>query len=271
MQYSYRKYHDRDQPALEELLKSTFTSFSESNFWFWKYRLNPDFDPSLIVVAEKDGKVVGCNHWLVRDLKLSSSVKVRAALGADVAVHQEHRGRGVGTELLRFLRLSGDFKDKEVVISYTFGDPKLSKRLYEPAAGYVAAPNSTTTYKKFFNCRKLREKFQLIDGVISSKKELKTKLKGLELCILFRLKGAPAFTIHIESERVYLDEGEVRNPDVVIEGSLPLSSSILEGQTGVWDLAKAWMTGEIKITKGLLKIFKMRKAFKVFQIASNQN
>ena len=56
----------------------------------------------------------------------------------------------------------------------------------------------------------------------------------------------------------------------MVEGSLPLSSSMMETNKGVWGLAKAWVTGKIKIRKGLLKASKMLKAFKVFQLAFSE-
>jgi predicted N-acetyltransferase YhbS len=271
LQYSYRKYENKDQLALEGLLKSAFTSFSQSGYWFWKYRANPYFDPSLIVLAEKDGKLVGCNHWLLRDLKLTSSATVRAALGADIAVSPEERGHGIGRELVRYFRLSGAFKKKAIVISYMFSDPRLRKRLYEPAAGYIIAPNSTTTYKKFFNCRKLKEEFQLINDAIDSKKTAKIQLKGLKLCVLFRLQGTPSFSVYVGPEGIHLDEGEAKNPDVVVEGGLPLSFSFIESKSGLWDWAKAWLIGRFRIKKGKFKITKMLRVFRLIKQAISED
>lgn len=269
MRCSYREFRDGDEVAIEELLKNSFPRFKESNLWFWKYKLNPSFDPSLLVVAEKDGEIVGCNYWLLRDLKLSGNAQVKVALGADVAVHPKHRGCGIGTELMRYPRLSGAFKEKGILMSYMFGRLELTKRLYEPAAGYVVAPNCTITYKKLFNCRQLKERFQQIDQAVKSNEETKKKLKNLAMCVSFKLKGAPEFAVHIEPARVYLEEGEAENPDVIIEGNLPLSFLIVGGTIGVSDLVKVWFTGKVKIRKGLVHIFKIRKAFKVFQTALN--
>lgn len=270
-QYSYREFAEGDEAALVELLKTTFPSFLKNDFWAWKYKLNPNFDPSLVVVAEKDGEMVGCNHWLMRDLRLSRSLEVRAALAADIMVHPKHRGRGIGKQLLRFLRLSGAFQKKQIILSYMFAPPNLNKRLYAPVAGYEAAPNSTTTYKKFFNCQELKKAVQRVNALIKSKKELQTKLKGLRARILFRLKGFPVFAIYIDSNRVYLEEGEGKNLDMVVEGSLPLSSSLLESNKGIWFFIKAWITGELRIRKGLSKIFKVLKAFEVLRLAFNED
>lgn len=266
-----RRFVNGDELALIQLVENGFPNFLNGNFWVWKYRKNLDFDPSLIVVAEKDGEVVGCNHWLVRDLKLSSSLKVRTALGSDIVVHPKHRGKGVGKQLLRFLRLRGDYRNKGIILNYMFADPKLSKRLYGPTLGYVLAPNSTTTYKKLLNLRNLKERIRKLNRSIESKKELQRKLKGLKISVLFRLRGAPLFAIRIESNRIYLEEGEREDSDVVVETSLHLLSLTIEASNSMLYLVKAWIIGKVKIRKGLLKAFKLMKAFKVLQLAFSED
>ena len=94
---------------------------------------------------------------------------------------------------------------------------------------------------------------------------IKKKLVDLTMCISFKLRGAPKFTVYIKPEGVHLDEGEVENPDVSIEGDLPLSFLIIDETVSVYDLVKAWLTGKFKIRRGISHIFKMRKAFKLFQ------
>jgi len=49
------------------------------------------FDPCLVAIAEENGKIVGCNHWLLRDIKVSSSSVGSAILSGDLAVHPNHR------------------------------------------------------------------------------------------------------------------------------------------------------------------------------------
>ena len=267
IEYSYRKFVQADETVLIKLVKEGFPDFLEGNFWVWKYKLNPDFDPSLVVVAEKDGQVVGCNHWLVRDFKLSRCLKVKASLGADIIVRPEHRGHGVGKALLKFFRTSKAFKEKGAILTYMFADRDLGKRLYGPAVGYVAAPNSTTMYMKFLNCRRLKEKFQLINEAIESRKELQRELDGLNMRIVFRLRGAPAFSINLASNQIDLVEGELETADAIVEGDFPLFSSAMEGKRGASGLIKALLTRKLKVKKGKLKVFKLFKVFKVFKLA----
>jgi GNAT superfamily N-acetyltransferase len=263
--YSYRNFKDQDEPALTQLLKSGFPVFNKSDYWNWKYKKNPNFDPALIVIAEENGKLIGCNHWLQRDLKLSSGLKVRTTLAGDLLVDPEYRGHGIAAELLGVLRSSEAIKNNCITLSYMFAPLKLNKRLYSPVAGYVAAPNSTSTYKKFFNCRELKAKAEQINKRIKTNQEFMAKLQGLKMQALFRLNGMPPFTLQIKPDGFGIEENVAEKPDVVIEGSLPLSSTIFDGRIGMRNLVKDWLEGKIKIKKGFLKILKLQKAFRILQ------
>jgi predicted N-acetyltransferase YhbS len=265
--YSYRKFRKGDEVALEELLKNTFSKFKEKDLWSWKYTLNPNFDNSLVVIAEKGDELVGSNYWMLRDLKLSSDATIKVALGADLAVHPDFRGHGIGAELIRYPRVSGFFKKKGVLLCYVFGRAELNKRLYRPVAGYAIAPNQTTTYKKLFNCQELKERFQEIDSAIRSNDAAKQRLKELVMCISFKLSGAPEFSVHIERDKVYLEEGTARNCDVLIEGRLPLSILFIGGAVSLSDIVKSLLTGKVKIRKGLFHILRLRKVFVLFRRA----
>lgn len=279
LEYSYRRFAKEDEPAIQQLIKDAFPP-TQSNLWFWlshmrmqdtywvwKYKLNPDFDPSLVVVAERDGQIVGCNHWLVRDFKLSISLKVKASLGADVVVHPKHRGRGVGKELLKFLRETKTFKENRAIIAYMFTDPNLNRYLYGPTLGYVAAPYSTTRYKKFLNCRRLREELQLINSAIQAREELQRELKRLDMSILFRLRGSPAFSLVLTHNQIDLVEKELENTDFLIEGNSSLFYSALEGRIGTSSLVKALLTRKLKVRKGKWKALKLIKAFRAIRRA----
>lgn len=268
--YTYRSFQLDDEVALEKLLRDTFPLFKEENFWAWKYKFNPSFEDSLITIAAKDGEMIGCNYWMQRDLKLLSNMQVKAALGADVAVYPNHRKFGVGKELLRYPRKSGIYKEKNFLLSYMFGRPELSKRFYKPAAGYIVAPNHTVTYRKLFNCRQLIEKFEEINRTINSNVDMKMCLKDLKMSVSFRLRGAPEFSVHVEPEKVYVQDGKAKNCDMIIEGNLPLSVLTIGGGVGLGDLVKLFLTGRVKIKKGFYQILKLRKIFVLFQMALNQ-
>ena len=148
-----------------------------------------------MIIAEKDEKIVGCNHWLARELKLSNRLNIKAALAGDLLVNPEHRGCGVAAELLRKMRSPQIIKKNGLALTYMFAPLKLNNRLYEPVAGYIAAPNSTCTYRKMFNCKQLKEKISRLDSAIKQKSDLKEKLANLQMTVLFKLTGSPPFSL----------------------------------------------------------------------------
>jgi putative sterol carrier protein len=237
----------------------------------WKYSQNPELANSLVIVAEKDGEVVGSNYWIFRRFQLMKNLSVNAALAADIAVNPKERGNGVGTKLLLYPRLSGAFKKNKIAVSYMFSSQELSKKLYKPAAGYIAAPGGTTTYRKLFTCNDLKVTFERINTVVQSSEELKRKVADLTMHIHFKLRGVPEFLLSIEPGKISVNEVAMKEPDVVIEGSLPLSSLMLKGDFGLSKIMKAFFAGEVKVSKGLLKINKVRSALKLFQTALNQS
>jgi len=106
LEYRLRTYRDDDEAAIVELFKLGIgrpnIERASIEGWNWRYRLDPNFDPSLILVAEKDGKIIGCMTTTIRDLKIGSSLKVKAASG-DIVVHPDYRRRGIATALVHKL------------------------------------------------------------------------------------------------------------------------------------------------------------------------
>ncbi len=68
-------------------------------FFRWKHLESP-FGPSVMVVAEADGAVIGFEA-LIRWPVSSGGRTVVGARGVDIAVHPAHRGRGVAGALIR--------------------------------------------------------------------------------------------------------------------------------------------------------------------------
>jgi putative sterol carrier protein len=265
--YVYREFSENDATSLEAFLKTVFSSFREDNIFSWKYVMNPNFANSIVSIAEKDGKLVGSNYWSFRRLQITKDLAVNAALGADIAVNSKERGQGLGTKLLLYPRTAGIFKKNKIIISYMFSTQELSRKLYRPAAGYIRAPSGTTTYRRLFDCNELKEVFQKIDKAVQSSHELKKKAADASMRLSFKLTGVPEFSINIDPQNIKLDEGNVENPDVVIEGNLPLSSLMLKGDAGVAQIMKAFLFRKVKLKKGFSKIFKIRKVLVLFQEA----
>jgi len=261
--YLVRTSKKEDEQEIMKLVTGTFDAVS-SEVWVWKYRLNPGFDPSLVFVAEKDGKVLGCSNYLPRNLKIANPLEVEAVLGADFAVNPQFRGQGIGTSLIRFSRSSEALKKRGATIGYGFIKPEMLK-FHEAITGSIAVPLSTVVYKRFLSCRPLREKMMAINSMIQADEGLRGKLEELDLWVLFRLKGFPPFMVKIRDGKVDVEEDGSSECDVLLEGDYPFVLSILDGEGGLFSLLKALLLGKMKIRGGLGKIYRFYRFYRILK------
>lgn len=261
--YSCRSFREGDEEQIQKLMKTIFSRFMGGDYWNWKYPLNPGFDPSLVVVAEKDGRIVGCNHWLQRRLKIGPAREVDAGVGADVAVAPDFRNMGVGKALLKFVRTANPSKRFEVM--YIFANPDLVKTFHSPVAGYVPAPDRTVAYTKILNWVKVRQNASSLNRKISGGSGQKS-LEG-DLSVLFKVASAPPLVVDIRKEGVEIYEKETaleRRTDVTIIGNVATLSNLKEGN-GVWPMLKALLAGGLKIRGKPWKLWSVYRNLWVFR------
>ena len=101
-----RPFRPGDEPAAVALLVEVFEGWPRqlpgtdpAAFFRWKHLESP-FGPSVMVVAEADGAVIGFEA-LIRWPVSSGGRTVVGARGVDIAVRPAHRGRGVAGALIR--------------------------------------------------------------------------------------------------------------------------------------------------------------------------
>jgi len=251
-------FNDKDEEYVKELVENAFRHFLNGKYWDWKYKHNPNFDPSLVAVAEKNGKIIGCNHWLLRDLKISASTEVKAVLGADIAVSPEYRGRGIGKSLLLLLRSSQAIRDKGVILSLMFADPNLSERLYRSVAGYIPAPTTTVSYVKLLSWRKLKDRIKIVNETIKNERE---GLERLDLKIRFQLSGAPQLLLELSKNGVRVSERNFKNANVTVISDLLTLSILKEKKSRKRNLIRALLTGKLKIKGSLFNLFRFYRSF----------
>jgi len=259
-QYQVRVLTEEDKDKVMKLLGDTFKMSDE--FLAWKYDSNPDFDQSLVVVAVNCGQVVGCMNWLTRSLKISKSLSVKAALGADLAVHENHRGQGLAKPLIA--SENAILKDKNIVMSYGFIDPRLVEHLHGPLLGLVEVPTSTTVYKKYLNLSEIREKVERMNKIAKSNEEIKRKVANLDMSVLFHLRGMPPFIIQIRQGVVTIEKDDVTGSDVKIICDLtPLA--LARSRNMILTLITALLMRKIKISGSLTKIIRLSTAFNLLR------
>lgn len=112
--YTIRPFEADDRDAYLSLYATVFGA-RPSDAWFdWKYASNPYTDHVPIVVAERDGTLVGARSFLALALRTPGG-RVGAFQACDTMVHPDHRRRGLFTRMTR-----------QALDRYAGGDPALS-------------------------------------------------------------------------------------------------------------------------------------------------
>jgi GNAT superfamily N-acetyltransferase len=108
-----RPYREGDEVEIVELLELAFDGWPNFDLpctslehWQWKYKDNPQ-DKRIITLAELDDKIVACHHQLLDKMKIGSQLLL-CSTGVDVAVHPDHRKKGIR----RLVRGNYDAKKK---------------------------------------------------------------------------------------------------------------------------------------------------------------
>ena len=251
-----REFRQDDKEDVKKLIESIFSVFLEGKFWNWKYGKNPYFDSRLVAVAEVNGEIVGCNHWLLRELKYSDSVVDKAVLAADVAVRPDYRGRGIGSQLLQFLRSSDIVKRREAALIYMFADPELAKKFHTPTARYILTRDGTAQYTKVLNWRKVKRNVKRLNEEIRSGKFGKNLPKS-DLKVLFKMSAAPPLCIHIKKDGLVVDDSRdlSDDADIMVSGDFSVFNRIKMSKRRKWSFLKALLTGKLKIKVKLTKLF----------------
>jgi hypothetical protein len=93
-QVTIRRFEPDDRAAFLSLYETVFGR-SRSTDWFrWKYEDNPYVDHVPIVVAERDGELVGCRSLFAQEMRGYGVVRP-AFQPCDTMVHTEHRKQGL--------------------------------------------------------------------------------------------------------------------------------------------------------------------------------
>jgi predicted N-acetyltransferase YhbS len=256
-----RTFRKEDEKAVRELVETTFPLFSVGQFWDWKYLQNPSFDRSFVAVAEENGKVVGCNHWLPRTIKLSDSITAPALLGANIAVAPEYRKRGVGRALINFLRSQHVGENRPLM--YMFADPDLRKRFHTPVAGYIPAPCGSVLFTKILNWNKVKANVAAFNERVKHG-EFKDRLAGVDVTIAFKAEGAPLLCLHLDRSGV---ETDVSTQDAQVTVSSDMATfSKIRGDRSSWRMfVRPLLTGRLRIRGSPRKMMMINRNMWVFK------
>lgn len=150
VEYYYRFYDEvKEKPSLGIALYHKKPSLSEERKWFAELCKSVGAGSDVVTVAEVDSHVVGlCEVRCIG--RPQSEVSHRGDLG--IMVSREHRGKGVGTALLRetLRKCAGSF---EVIELSVFETNEVAVSLYEKFGfrAYGRRPKSVKRGQRYFD------------------------------------------------------------------------------------------------------------------------
>lgn len=107
--YVIRKYQISEENQIIELLNNAFDywppydlTHSVLEHWKWKYIENSS-GKYLLIVAEKDGEVVGFNSQIFTNLKVGNKT-ILSGLFTELGVHPDHRRKGISNNMVKFMK-----------------------------------------------------------------------------------------------------------------------------------------------------------------------
>lgn len=143
LSYTVRAYAPGDESGIVELLQTGRPRFSAHprpmDLWRWKHQDTPR--PNIIVVAERNGKIIGCDHNTIFNVKIGNGV-FTSSYGSDLAVHSDFRNRGVYT---RMRQLLWALNEKEG-IKFHFNFTK-SPIMVKHGSKYLSTPKRTFPHR----------------------------------------------------------------------------------------------------------------------------
>jgi predicted N-acetyltransferase YhbS len=256
-----------DEKEVRMLVENCFGDFLEGKFWDWKYKLNPSFDPSLVVVAERDGRIIGCNHWLRKTFMLSQGLETEAILGADIAVSSDYRNKGVGKALLRCLRLSANKCGEKPSIVYMFADPSVAKHFHTLSGGYIPAPDKTIFYFRILNWKKLIRNVHELNKQIAAGRTRRKSTK-FELTVFFKISHAPPLFLFMTEKGVRVGETEKdheKTADIVITADYATLRKVGAEKKRLRNLIRALLTRKLGIRSKPTKLLNFYRNLWILQ------
>jgi hypothetical protein len=127
----FRAYQKGDEESIVALLTEVFNGWpnfsigcSSEEHWKWKYLENP-FKKSYISLATLGDEIIGVNHSFPIKINIEEET-IMGSFGSDLAVHQNHRGKGISRELQKVKR---QLKDRTAMFSlYVSSNPIVVER-----------------------------------------------------------------------------------------------------------------------------------------------
>lgn len=116
-----REYIPGDEDQIIPLLKIPWPNYGLTaplDHWKWKYQNPSRFQKSIIVVAEDRGRIIGCDHNPILNMKVGDGV-FTSTVGIDLTVHPDFRNKGVYTMMFKLLMTLNERNEAKFQLNWT--------------------------------------------------------------------------------------------------------------------------------------------------------
>lgn len=238
----YRSFRPGDESAIEELLRVCYPNDpGVASRWRWKHLERPGFRPEEILLAESDGKILGCFHSAVLPMRFAG-FDAPTSYDGDYAVLPIARGLKATAEAYRLTDRS--LFEQGVVFRGGFAGIELNRRLH----GNVNVPSTGRSLYKTVGLAKLRAKVEAMGAQILRWRGLSRALRGREIIVDTRIQGVPECHLVLTSEGLRLGEGSRAGNTLSV--SLPYAVLLAfpaGGRALSREVAKGLISGTVRI------------------------
>ncbi len=249
-----RHYRDGDEYGIVDVLNRVFPNpWGTVEDWEWKHRRAEGFNPKCVLVAEWDGRIVGCWHATVREVVIGHR-RLKVGFEGDAAVLPSHRGGGLALRL--YDALNDALLHCGVVLRTGVATPELARDFYAQLFGYYRLP--APVYTKSLSNRPLKEAIAELGERMQRRNAIP---RDLAITIEFLLTDMPRFVLKVSGGVVSTME-ELIESDVSIAGNQGAVLSALRGRSrggNPWRLPMALLFRQVRLRGWLFNGFKLAR------------
>ena len=252
-EYTVRTYKEGDDDQIKSLLALHYNAAVIEN-WDWRVKKDPYFDPDGIIIAEKDGKMVGITSFSIVDLKMGDTATVKACVGNYVVVvHPEHRMRGIYTQIHRRAYEYSLSKGAVVYINNLGG--LILDKIQRPVFGRapIYKVDVDRWYKTIDAYKIIKSGISILNHTIEQE-GLNEEIKNYRMHVLI-LTQEGVFNLFSDDRGFFtVERGKIINPDIVIEGDFV---SFIEAKSSKLALFKLLLKRKLKVRGNIRKLIKL--------------
>jgi len=203
---------DTDHPEAKVVSSMVDDSFRYYGgpYWHWKYARS-DGPPAVVIVADIEGEIVGCGHYLELPYSLGEKGTTQGLAMGDLLVRPDSRGQGISSQVSRQGRsiAIGARPNAAIVVMFT---RELGSHLRN-LIGYTDVNADVDRWSKRLTWRRQLHKLAEESGNFVERHQ---KLSGVDHIFRLELEGSPPLEFHVDGSGFQPDT-DAKAPQFVVK------------------------------------------------------